>query len=250
MRRLSLLAIPLLLVATACLDESPTEVQPQLAKSADATIVETPTFRVTLQNLTGGQPFTPPVAITHRKSVTMFEVGYPARYVVQEIAENGNLMPMLDRLAAESIAADVVVTMGNTGVPPIVGGETVDFTITSMADARYFSFVSMLICTNDGFAGVNSLPLPRYVGEYVKVDVRGYDAGTELNTEDFADIVPPCQGLVGGGTDDPGTGVSNPDLAEDGVVHPHAGIQGGDDLDPEVHGWTGPVAILTIERVG
>jgi len=212
--------------------------------------MDVPTFRVTLQNMTGGQPFTPPVAITHRRSVTMFEVGHPARYVVKEIAENGNLAPMLESLEGEMIAADVVVTMGNTGVPPIVPGETVEFTITSMPGATYFSFVSMLICTNDGFAGVNSQALPRRVGESTTAYVGGYDAGTEINTEDFADMVPPCQGLIGGGTGDPGTGMSNPDLAEGGVVHPHEGIQGGDDLDPAVHGWSGPVGMLTIERIG
>ena len=29
------------------------------------------------------------------------------------------------------------------------------------------------------------------------LDVNAYDAGTEMNTEDFADMVPPCQGLIG-----------------------------------------------------
>ena len=43
----------------------------------------------------------------------------------------------------------------------------------------------------------------------------GYDAGTELNTEDFADIVPPCQGLIGVSSEDGGTGMSDPSLAED-----------------------------------
>ena len=46
----------------------------------------------------------------------------------------------------------------------------------------------------------------------------------KVNTEDFADIVPPCQGLIGVGSDDEGTGMSNPDLAEGGVIAHHTGI--------------------------
>jgi hypothetical protein len=103
----------------------------------------------------------------------------------------------------------------------------------------------MLICTNDGFTGVDSLRLPKDVGAVV-VRSAGYDAGTELNT---GDIVPPCQGLVGVSSGEPGTGTSNPALAEGGVIHHHPGIAGGADLVPAIHGWTDPVAEITVERV-
>ena len=73
----------------------------------------------------------------------------------------------------------------------------------------------MLICTNDGFSGVDSLMLP--ASGSTTVETNAYDAGSEQNTEDFADIVPPCQGLIGVESDDEGTGVSNPALAEGGV---------------------------------
>jgi hypothetical protein len=77
-----------------------------------------------------------------------------------------------------------------------------------------------------------------------------YDAGTEINTEDFADMVPPCQGLVGVSSGEPGTGTSNPALAEGGVIHAHPGVAGIADLVPGVHGWTDPVALVTIEATG
>ncbi len=77
----------------------------------------------------------------------------------------------------------------------------------------------------------------------------GYDAGTEINTEDFADLVPPCQSLIGVSSGEPGTGSSDPSLAEGGVIHRHAGIAGIADLVPSIHGWTNPVARITIERV-
>ena len=70
-----------------------------------------------------------------------------------------------------------------------------------------------------------------------------YDAGTEINTEDYQDLVPPCDGLGQ-------TGMSNPAPAENGVVLSHPGIQGGASLNPAVHGWTGAVIKVKIEEVG
>jgi hypothetical protein len=107
----------------------------------------------------------------------------------------------------------------------------------------------MLICTNDGFTGLDRVRLPSGVGDTVTLLTNAYDAGTEVNTEDFADIVPPCQGLVGVSSGEPGTGVSNPALAEGGVIHHHEGILGIADLVPAIHGWTDPVAEVVIERV-
>ena len=82
----------------------------------------------------------------------------------------------------------------------------------------------------------------------VTIRSMGYDAGTEINTEDFADIVPPCQGLIGVMSDDDGTDVTNPDLAEGGVITVHSNILGGVDLLPEVYGWIDPVAEIVIIR--
>ena len=77
----------------------------------------------------------------------------------------------------------------------------------------------------------------------------GYDAGTEVNTEDFADLVPPCPALLGLTSEKPGTGETDPALAEGGVITHHSGITGGVDLDPGVSGWRNPVAKITITRV-
>lgn len=57
------------------------------------------------------------------------------------------------------------------------------------------------------------------------------------------------RGLVGVSSEEPGTGVSNPALAEGGVIHHHEGILGIADLVPAIHGWTDPVAEVVIERV-
>jgi hypothetical protein len=65
-----------------------------------------------------------------------------------------------------------------------------------------------------------------------------------MNTELFADLVPPCDGDLS-----TATGESNPALAEGGTIERHAGITGvGDPTD--AHAWSGPVVRVTIERTG
>lgn len=216
---------------------------------------DTATYRVTIVNLTHGQPFTPPLIAVHRNSVDVFTVGQPASFGAKEIAENGNLTPLHSTLdatkgvAAVAAAGAPLVPIGSPGQTVHGFSNTVTMTITAPQDVRRISWVSMLICTNDGFTGVDGLRLPHGVGQTVARFTAGYDAGTEINTEAFADIVPPCQCLMGV-TGHSGTGMSNPALAEGGVIHHHPGIMGGTDLSQAVHGWTDPVALIAIERIG
>ena len=74
-------------------------------------------------------------------------------------------------------------------------------------------------------------------------------AGTEINTEVFADIAPPCPVLTGVASDDAEAGTSNPALAENSVIHHHEGIQGIADLEPAIHGRDNPVVMVEITRV-
>lgn len=208
------------------------------------------TYRVTITNLTAGQPFSPPVLVTHSKRTSIFTVGEPVSEGIQAIAENGNNGPILAALAEDANVHQVVegsAPLVPANDPGSTGFEnSMTFEITAHGRARFLSIASMLICTNDGFTGVDSIRLPGYKKTVYSA---GYDARTEANTEDFADIVPPCQGLIGVSSGDPGTGTSNPLLAETGVAIPHAGIVGGIDLLPQVHNWSDPVAKIEIERV-
>jgi hypothetical protein len=217
------------------------------------------TYRVKITDLTDGQPLTPPVVATHRGRHAIFEVGQPASVGVREIAENGNNAPLLAQLGADPFHQ--ISHFQQAGDGPLVPegkpgsamfDDRVSFTIEGGRRAHRLSFISMLICTNDGFTGADSLGLPGAIGEVTRASTNGYDAHTEKNTEDYADIVPPCQSLIGddAGESDPGTGVSNPALAEGGVISHHAGIQGVDDLDPAIHGWTDPVARIKVKRTG
>jgi Spondin_N len=225
------------------------------APAADAKRADT--FEVTFTNLTSGQPLTPAVAATHRGESELFQVGGTASFGLKEIAENGNNAPMLARLSSDEDVSDVVEAPGGPLVPAgspgdAMFGQSTTFAISAERGARFLSLAAMLICTNDGFTGVNSIKLPAQVGRSVTVDTAGYDAGTELNTEDFADLVAPCQSLIGVSSGEPGTGSSNPALAEGAAIAHHSGIAGGADLVPAVHGWdvNAPVARITVTATG
>jgi hypothetical protein len=216
-------------------------------------------YEVTITNLTSGQPLTPPVVATHHGRHAVFEVGQPASVGVREIAENGNSAPLREFIQSDPLGqfAGFAETMEPLVPPGTPGEEEMGFeqsatlTVEGGRRANRLSWVSMLICTNDGFTGVDGLELPAKVGKSTTESTNAYDAFTELNTERYADIVPPCQGLIGD-FGDPGTAVSNPALAQGGVITHHAGIQGGvgRDLDPELHGWEDPVATIEVERTG
>lgn len=172
------------------------------------------TYKITITNLTAGQPFTPPVLVTHTNKTGIFTLGEVSSADVQAIAENGNNAPLLMALGGDVNVHDVVV--GSTPLVPAnnpggtMFGSSASFEITTHGKARYFSFISMLICTNDGFTGLDSVKLPKNKKTVYSV---AFDARSEANTEDFADIVPPCQGLIGVSSDDGGTGMnSGPDF--------------------------------------
>jgi hypothetical protein len=221
-------------------------------------------YDVTITDLTGGgpttgggQPLTPPVVATHTGKNPIFKVGEAASVGVREIAENGNNNPLLAQLAADPF--NQISHFKQAGMKPLVPAgnpgsaanpDKVMFSIDGSNNARRLSFVSMLICTNDGFTGANSLLLPGAVGQTTTKTTAGYDAHTETNTEDYADIVPPCQGLIGpmSTEGEMGVAVSDPGLAEGGVISHHLGIFDLDDLDSSRHGWTDPVARIEVER--
>ena len=205
-------------------------------------------YRVTLTNLTDHQPFTPPVLATHKRKVHVFQVGETASFGVKEVAENGNVPALVDELMAVDDFEDVQVA-ANGEPAPLLPGQSIEATVEGEDSAKYLSFVSMLICTNDGFAGLDGVRLPNKVGRSVTVFADSYDAGSEINTEDFADLVPPCPALSGIATDKMGTGTSNTVLAQGGVVMHHAGIQGVTDLTVASHGWSDPAAKVEITRV-
>lgn len=196
----------------------------------------TRTYEVVVENLTpnngGGaaQVFSPPVLASHNPSVHMFQVGHYASDPLAGVAEDALNQPLVDLLESSRGVGEVVV--GDGVIPP---GASARYELATHVGSRFLSMAFMLVNTNDGFSGLESLRLPAH-GE-VELDAYAYDAGSELNDELIANIPGPCCG-------NPGSGVSTRER-----IHHHEGITGVGDLDPETWGWQGAVARITVRRL-
>jgi Spondin_N len=208
------------------------------------------TYQVTIRNLTSGQPFSPPVAATHRKAIRMFRVGHLASDELALIAQDGNEIPMF-QLFSSSPHVTQAVDVGRplTRMGTTVGSftDSATFEIAARPGDR-LSLATMLICTNDGFLGLDAVKLPDDSATFL---LNGYDAGREQNTEQSVDLVDPCSLL--GPAPLPGDPDGNRD-AEVGTVPAapiahHPGISGTGELGA-AHAWTDPVAEVTVERIG
>ncbi len=212
---------------------------------------ELETYRVTLKNLTSGQPFSPPVAATHRKSIRMFQVGGFASDELAAIAQGGDEVPMFNLFnGSPKVTQAVDIGKPLTPLEKVVGSftDTVTFDISARKGDR-LSLATMLICTNDGFLGLDSVKLPD--DDPRTFFVNGYDAGRENNTEISPHIVDPCSAL--GPTPLPGDPDGNLESGPGVTTHPpqrirhHPNIAGVGELSVLAHGWTGPVAKVTVE---
>ena len=126
---------------------------------------------------------------------------------------------------------------------------------TDQTGNQYLSLVAMLLPTNDGFVGLDSLKLPTAAGTY-SYYVNGYDAGTEANDELItgggAPGVAGIPAAPGGDGGINGTGVTSTE--SNTVVHIHRGVLGDDeadggdsDLDVTIHRWLNPLAKVIVE---
>lgn len=182
-------------------------------------------YEVTVTNLTRGQVFTPVIATTHRKGVTIFKTGEPASDELAHLAEGGDAVPLAEMLEAmgNRVGAAAISEGG-----PFGAGESV--TVQLPVSKRYnrLSLASMLAITNDGFIGLNNVPIEP--GTYLSPV---YDAGSEINDE-LIEHIP-----------GPGGEGYNPEGGE-GFVHIHAGMHGIGDL-PDIADldWRNPAAKIT-----
>lgn len=225
-------ALAALLLATLTISVGPGEAEAQNASQA--------TYYVELTNLTDAQYLTPPNFAAHVGGIHVFQKGAHASAGVQAVAENGGVPVLAGELTAAIDDAGLGVSLVGADAP-IAPGATVGFEVTTAEE--YFSLVSMVICTNDGFGGIDSRSLPKVDGATRNYNVPAFDAGTEINTEMRSDLVgaPFCG-------DGPGNGASDPALAEGNVIQRHRTLRGVGDLDPALD-WSGPVAELSITRV-
>lgn len=195
-----------------------------------ATAGDKNTYRVTITNGTLHHVITPPLIVTHRAGYQLFQVGQPASEGLATLAESGN---NLDLLSEVESARGVFSAVAGGAVIPY--GQSASFEIRASKNAR-ISLAGMLATTNDGFAALNSVSLPKKSATYF---AHVYDAGSESNNESCAYIPgPPCAGDSGNASDD-----------GEGYVSIHNGVHGGSDLNAKHLDWRGPVAVISITRI-
>jgi hypothetical protein len=199
-------------------------------------------YEVTVTNITNNQPLAPVAVIAHDSGYQPWQSGSAATNGLEMLAEGGDPSQLI---AEADMDADVVTTAASTG-GPFAPGTAKTITIEAMPDSDLqLSIATMLVNTNDAFAGVNSLSIgDMAMGDTMSMMAKVYDAGTEDNTESAATIPGPA-GM--------GEGFN---AARDDVdfVSIHAGVVTVDDglmtsaLD-ESYRWLGPAAKVSVTRV-
>ncbi len=247
MRTVALLALATITLS-ACDRQTPATSAPDLTASLARGSANVHRYRVTITNLTTGQPMSPGVLATHTKAASLFAEGALASEGIRQIAENG-----MDAYAVAALeGAEGVYQVKSTGAPigrdvspKDVFENALTVEIDAAANANFLSLAVMLICTNDGFTGFDSVRLPGGFNKEV-VYTYAYDAGTEVNDEVASSIVGPCfgigpvKGLMGG----------NGKTQENGVIARHPNIQGNIADLTLAHRWTNPaVARVEIQRL-
>ena len=183
---------------------------------------------LTVRNVTGGNPLTPPIAIVHDGSVITGASSLDGLAGLEELAEAGAQEPLATTLAGLDGVSEVV----KIETAPIPGGEEATGMVMAMP-GDYVTVVSMLACTNDAITVGTAI-----VSEGGAMSSgRVYDAGTEVNSETAASV--PCLG---------GAGVS--DASGEGSLMLHGGIMGGADLDATTHGWDVAAMQLFVHAAG
>jgi len=221
-----------------------------------ALAVAQPTFaadyEVSVVNLTRGIHFTPLLVAAHPGNVSLFTAGEAASTELATMAEGGDTAGL--NAVVESISG-----VAANGAGLLAPGQSETFTVSNTATPAndHLSIVGMLLPTNDGFVGLNTVQLPAgEVGTTVTFTALGYDAGSEANDEivgsgalgEAGFPAPPPVMATGVGTG--GTGVA---ATAEGVVHVHRNnlgdtdsAAGSSDISSTVHRWLNPVARITV----
>lgn len=199
-------------------------------------------YEVTITNITPGQSFTPQLVVTHPGNAILFKLGEPASSELEMLAESGDTGPLTEALG--NVAMDI------TTIPGLLGpGEQASVVVSGNPGRGYISVAAMLIPTNDTFVAMNRVKLPS--SGAIQQLVPAYDAGTEYNDQNCANIPGPQCGGEGQGNS-PG-----PNETDEGFVHIGNGMHelGDEDVfgnrivDPKTYDWRNSVARITVRRM-
>ena len=191
--------------------------------------LKTFTFQITIRNL-GRSDLTSPVYAIHNRSARLFRLGKKASAGLAALAEDGATSQLLAEARAKRGVGQASI---GPRIPP---RKSASFRVTTTAKHLRLSWASMLVCSNDTFAGQTAARLPaKKVGARKIVRLRGLDGGSEQNTESERHV--PCLGAHGVGP------------SESKLVRRSPGIQDIADLENATQGWGRFLARVTIKRV-
>lgn len=211
--------------------------------------LDTRSFEVRVVNLTENQPFSPLAVILHDANYAPWVVGSSASEGLERLSESGDNSLLLEQASENLSHRAQFNTRGRqsfvSGAGVISPGEEARVVTSKGGSDVLLSAATMLVNTNDGFAGASALDVSSLsVGDEVLRYLPVYDAGTESNSES-PDAIP---GPAGGGE---GFNALRDDV--DYVAH-HPGVVSAVDgyvesaLD-QSHRFDGPVALLVIKRI-
>lgn len=190
-------------------------------------------YKVTITNLTKGQPMTPAIIAVHAPSYQLFHLGEEASQGLKDLSQDGVTKTLLDELKLEK---SIIRTTTGKGV--ILPGKSESIEVEANNPFFKISLVSMLARTNDAFVAVKKLGLKLALGQKYSVLANVYDAGAEKNSEECVAVpAPPCNGH--------NTGTSG----GEGFIRPHEGILGIADLELSRDSFASKAAKITVERI-
>lgn len=160
-----------------------------LAGAASAATIN---VTVTNEQGPGGLFFTPFVAVFHDGSFDSFDSGDMANGELEALAEQGDFSGVKGLAdGADHVTGVFINSDGFGGAPVLDPGETSSLSFDlDVSDNRYFSFLSMIIPSNDLFVGndnATAYELFNDVGLFTNIGVINiyssnvWDAGTEAN---------------------------------------------------------------------
>lgn len=197
-------------------------------------------YEVSVINATNNQPISPVAVITHDDDYSAWTIGSTASTELEYIAEGGSNSQLIDSLDSE----DATAMSGKGAIGP-GGKETISITAGKSSQTR-ITVVGMLVNTNDGFSGINSVDVSSLdSGESMTLSARAYDAGTEINSESAGTMPGPADG---------GEGFNAARSDSNNTVGYHGGVVTADDglassvLD-QSHRFDNPVMLVTITRI-
>lgn len=215
-------------------------------------------YTVQITNLTNAQPFSPVAIVLHEPGYHAFVDGEPASVALEELAEGGSNVSLMDDARSSINFLDVVSTSGP--VPPKSVSAMQTLVVPELdADDLRLTVVTMLVNTNDAFTALNAVDVSNMeVGDIATFSAPTWDSGTEANTETAATIPGPAAQAAGGGGAAAGFDAARDDLFDVVYFHPGA-VTSANAMDAsaeglstsilsEGHRWDNPASRIKITR--